>query len=88
MRTLTWLVSSLLLLGPAVQILNASPPGDKQTSTIEQIKIQVAKVGVGEKARATTTTKDGTRIKGYASRIGDDDFVMRDRKTDAPATVC
>ncbi len=31
--------------------------------------------------------KDGTKTKGYVSRAGDDDFVMRDRKTDAATTI-
>ena len=87
MRTLTWLMSGLLLLGPALQTVGARPQNDKQTSTIEQTRIQVAKLGVGDKARAKITTKDGAKIKGYVYRAGDDDFVMRDRKTDAPTTV-
>ena len=46
-----------------------------------------ANLGVGEKAKATITLKDGTKTKGYISRTGDDDFVMRDRKTDAATTI-
>lgn len=84
MRTLSWLIAGLLLLGPALQTANAQ---DKQTSTIDQVKIQVAKLGVGDKARATITTKDGAKIKGYVYRAGDDDFVIRDRKTDAATTI-
>jgi len=87
MKKLTWLLAGLLLFGPALQTANAHPQNDKQTSTIDQIKIQVAKLGVGDKARATITTKDGAKIKGYVYRAGDDDFVMRDRKTDAATTI-
>ena len=87
MKTLTWLISGLLLLGPALQTANAGPQNDKQTSNIDQIRIQVAKLGLGDKARATITTRDGAKIKGYVYRAGDDDFVMRDRKTDAPTTI-
>src|SRR5205809_7577029 len=87
MRTLSWLISGLLLLGPALQTANARPQNDKQTSTIEQVKIQIAKLGIGDKARATITTKDGAKVKGYVYSGGADDFVMRDRKTDAPTTV-
>jgi hypothetical protein len=86
MRTLSWLVAGLLLLAPALQTAQAQPQNDKQTS-VEQIKIQVAKLGVGDKARATVTTKDGAKVKGYVFRAGDDDFVIRDRKTDAPTTI-
>jgi hypothetical protein len=53
----------------------------------EQLKIKIARLGVGEKAKATITLRDGTKTKGYVSRAGDDDFVMRDRKTDAATTI-
>jgi len=86
MRTVTCLLSALLLLAPAAQAFGAGQKSDKQTP-IEKIKIQVAKVGVGEKAKATITTRDGAKIKGYVSQAGDDDFVMRDRKTSAPTTI-
>jgi hypothetical protein len=58
-----------------------------QTVPIEKIKSQVAKLGVGEKARATIILRDGKKTKGYISRAGDDDFVIRDRKTDAATTI-
>jgi hypothetical protein len=87
MRTLTWFISGLLLLGPALQTASARQQNNKQTSTIDQVKIEVAKLGVGDKARATITTKDGAKTKGYVYRAGDDDFVMRDRKTDAPTII-
>ena len=86
MKSVSWLLSALLLLAPASQIFAACQKQAKQTP-VEKIKIQVARVGVGEKARATITTKDGAKIKGYVSQAGDDDFVMRDRKTSSPTTM-
>ncbi len=86
MKTLSWVLSGLLLLAPVAQAFGAGQTANKQTP-IEKIKIQVAKAGVGEKAKATITTKDGAKIKGYVSQAGDDDFVMRDRKTNAPTTI-
>lgn len=86
MKTLSCLISALLLLAPPAQTFGAGQKADKQTP-IEKVKIQVAKVGVGEKARATITTKDGAKIEGYVSQAGDDDFVMRDRKTSSPSTI-
>ena len=79
MRTVSWLLSGLLLLAPASQTFAAGQKAGKQTTPIEKTKIQVAKLGVGERARATITTKDGAKIKGYVYRAGDDDFEMRDR---------
>ena len=87
MKKLSWLISGLLLLAPALQTVSARQQTDKQAPTVEQIRIQVTKLGVGEKARATITTKDGTKTKGYVDRTGDEDFVMRDRKTNAATTI-
>jgi hypothetical protein len=87
MKNVSWLLSALLLLAPAAQTFGAGEKADKQTTTVEKTKIQVAKLGVGEKAKATITTKDGTKIKGYVYRAGDDDFEMRDQKTNASTTV-
>lgn len=86
MKSVSWLLSALLLLAPATQTFGAGQKAAKQTP-VEKIKIQVAKVGVGEKAKATITTKDGAKIKGYVSQAGDDDFVIRDRKTSSPTTI-
>jgi hypothetical protein len=75
------------LLAPALQTANARQQTDKQTSNIEQVKIKIAKLGVGDKARATITTNNGAKTKGYIYRAGDDNFEMRDRKTGASTTI-
>ena len=51
------------------------------------MKNRVAKLGVGSKARATITLNDGAKVKGYVYSAGDEDFVIRDRKTDAPTSI-
>ena len=85
-RYLTLLIASALVLA-TIALPAAAKQGDTQSS-LEKIKIKVAKLGVGEKAKATVFLKDGTKIKGYIAQAGDDDFVLRDRKTDAPTTIC
>ena len=87
MKTISWVLLVVLLLAPAARTFGAGQKTDQQPATIEQIKSQVAKLGVGEKARATITLKNGTKTKGYLYSAGDDDFVIRDRKTDAPTTI-
>lgn len=84
-KYLTCLIASVLVLATLALPVSAKQ-GDTQTS-LEKIKIKVAKLGVGEKAKATVFLKDGTKIKGYIAQAGDDDFVLRDRKTDAPTTI-
>jgi preprotein translocase subunit SecF len=87
MRFLLWLMAGVVMLAPALQTANARPTNDAQGTNVEKVKIQVAKLGVGDKARATVTTKSGAKVKGYIYSAGDEEFVMRDRKTDAPTTV-
>ena len=87
MKIVSWLMAGLLLLAPALQTVKARTQNNNQTSSIDQVKIQIAKLGTGDKARATITTKTGLKVKGYVYSAGDDDFVIRDRKTDAPTTV-
>src|SRR5882724_830346 len=82
---LSCLVSGLLLMGTIARPA-AAQQTDKQPAS-EQIKIKVAKLGVGEKAKATIILHDGTKKKGYLSRAGDEDFVIRDWKTDAATTI-
>ena len=78
----SWLLAVLVLIVPATQVMARDPQ-----ITAEQAKIQVAKIGLGEKARAKITLKDGKKIKGYISRADENDFVIRDRKTDAATTI-
>jgi hypothetical protein len=87
MKTVSWLLAVLLLLAPALPTPAAGQKADKQADPLQRIKIKIAKLGVGEKARATITKKDGAKIKGYVYSAGDDDFVMRDRKTTSPTTI-
>ena len=81
---LTCLLASLLLLTTISQPVSAQT-GD--AATVEKIKIKIARLGVGEKAKATVILKDGTKTKGYIAPAGEDDFILRDRKTDGASTI-
>ena len=80
------ILSLLLLLGTFAQPL-AAQQADRQPMTLEQVKIKIAKLGVGDKAKATVRTKDGAKTKGYIAQTGDSEFVIRDRKTNAASTI-
>jgi hypothetical protein len=87
MRTyLTCLLASVLFV-VSISLPVAAQQTNTQATPIEKIKAKVAKLGVGEKAKATVFLKDGTKKKGYIGQAGSDDFVLRDRKTDAPTTI-
>jgi len=83
---LTCLLASTLLLATFVMPASAKP-GQAPATNVERIKIKIAKLGVGDKAKATAYLKDGSKKKGYIAQAGDDDFVLRDRKTDTPTTI-
>lgn len=86
-KFLSFLVGGILLLAPAVRAAAVTPQKQDTTQSTDQIKVQVAKLGVGEKARGTVTLRDGSQVKGYIYRADDNEFVVRDRKTDAPTTI-
>lgn len=78
-------ILSLLLMGLLMQGLNVSPVFAMQTGNdaqaLEKVRLKVAKLGLGDKARATVRMKNGTKIKGFISQAGANDFTVRDRKT-------
>jgi preprotein translocase subunit SecF len=80
------LVSILSVLFTFAQPL-AAQEGNQPEMTLEQVKIKIAKLGVGDKAKATIRLKSGAKAKGYIAQAGEDDFVLRHRKTDAPTTI-
>jgi primosomal replication protein N len=60
---------------------------ENEAQLLEQVKIKVARLGVGEKSRVTVRFKDGTKLKGYIAQAKDSEFIVRDRKTDAPSVI-
>ena len=84
MKHISGLLAVLLLLAPLSQL---TAVGQTQRSSLDKARSQVAKLGVGSKARATIKLNDGTKVKGYVYSASDEDFVIKDRNTDAPTTV-
>lgn len=82
MKKLIYLLSLLVFLAPITPAF-----GQNAAAKVEHAKQSVAKLGVGSKARATITLNDGSKAKGYVYSAGDEDFVIRDRKTDASMTI-
>jgi hypothetical protein len=81
MKKISSLLTLLLILAPIAQV------AAQTQKNLEHIKKDVARLGVGSKAKVTVTLHNDTKVKGYVYSAGDEDFVVRDRKTDAPATI-
>jgi hypothetical protein len=91
LKTLVSLLLTVMLLlatvpQPALARQSAGE-GGRQVPSVEQIKSKIARLGVGAKAKATIKLKNGTKVKGYVAQADEEDFVIRDRKTDAPTTI-
>ena len=86
LKTLLSLLVTAVLLLAAVPSARANQTGS-QSPTVETVKSRIARLGIGAKAKATVKLKNGTKVKGYVAQAGEDDFVIRNRKTDAPTTI-
>ncbi len=51
------------------------------------MKTQISKLGIGQDARVKIKLKDGSKIKGYISEVGDSQFVVTDLETGQNTTV-
>lgn len=60
---------------------------NKQAMPAAEVRAKVDRAGIGEKAKVTVWRRDGGKIKGYVAERRDDEFVLRDRKTDAPTII-
>src|SRR5262245_37748350 len=87
MRTFFTCLLTAVLLVASISMPVAAQPTNSQGTTVEKVKAKVDKIGVGEKAKATVYLKDGAKKKGYIGQAGDNDFILRDRKTDSPTTI-
>ena len=65
----------------------AQSTGKDEAKALEKIKAEIAKLGVGEKARAQIKLRNGQKMKGYVSSAGQDDFAFTDRKSGTTTTT-
>ncbi|HEV2707982.1 MAG TPA: hypothetical protein VGV59_18835 [Pyrinomonadaceae bacterium] len=82
-RLLTVLLALLLAHVPSL----ARTQTETDAQLLDKVRSKIARLGVGEKAKATLRLKDGTKVKGYVSQMRETDVVMRDRQTDQPTPV-
>jgi preprotein translocase subunit SecF len=87
MKTLLSLFIAVLVVGGTVSQPALASQGDRQVPTVEAVKSKIARQGIGSKAKVTIRLKNGTKVKGYVAQAEENDFVIRDRKTDAPTTI-
>ena len=87
LKTLVSLLVAVVLLLTAVPQSTVAGQSNNQVPTVEAVKSKIARQGIGAKAKVTIRLKNGTKVKGYVAQAEENDFVIRDRKTDAPTTI-
>jgi len=81
MKKISCLLTLVLMLVPVAQL------AAQTQKNAESAKKNIARLGVGTKAKTTITLNDRSKVKGYIYSAGDDDFVIRDSKTSSSTTV-
>jgi hypothetical protein len=77
----------LLINSAGIRLAHAESKEEKQARFAEKVKVNVLKLGTGETARVKVKLRDKTKLEGYVSAIGEDDFTITDLKTGAATTV-
>ena len=85
-QTLLILLAVLLILCGSARTANANGEKD-ETARAARVKEAIAKLGTGENARIKVKLRDGRKLNGYISAIGDDNFVVIDPKTKAVTPI-
>jgi hypothetical protein len=80
------LIGLLVLLVPSGRTLARSSGNDK-TTAMDKIKIKIAKLGVGEKARAQIKLRNGQRVKGYVTSTSQENFTFTERDSGRLTTI-
>ena len=78
---------TLLITCVGVKAVYADSKEEKQARFTEKVKAGIAKLGTGEPARVKVKLTNKTKLKGYISEAGDEDFVVVDVKTGAATRV-
>ena len=81
------IVLSVLLIHLNASSTFARPRFEQDEQRVARIKSDIAKCGVGERARITIKTLDGKTLKGYVEEAGADTFQLRNSATRATTVI-
>ena len=65
----------------------AAARGDGETQLTARVKTDVAKRGVGERARVKVKLRNGTELKGHISEAGEDAFDLVDSQSGVASRI-
>ena len=86
-KLLIIMVACLVVSALSVRPVAASSNAEKEARFAGKVKLGIEKLGTGSNTRVEVKLKDKTRLKGYISEIGENEFAVTDPKTGASNTV-
>jgi hypothetical protein len=78
---------ALLLIQVSSNATFAATHSEEETARILKVKADVARRGIGEKAKVKVKLQDKTEVTGYVYEASDSNFIVADAKTDAKTTI-
>jgi len=84
---------SLVLIGALSHMTLLMTPmsvvgqAEKDARPTAIIKADVAAFGIGREARVSVKLKQGKKLKGYVSQVGEDSFVITDSRTGSTTSI-
>ena len=86
-KTLSLALIILLVNLTGVHPANAGSGEEARARHIDKVKAGIARLGTGTQARVEVKLLDRSKLKGYISEAGGDDFVVVDAGTGVATTV-
>jgi len=78
---------ALLLIQVSSNATFAATHSEEETARILKVKADVARRGIGEKAKVKIKLQNKTEVTGYVYETSDSNFIVADAKTDAKTTI-
>lgn len=86
-KLFTIIIAVLVIGGVSVRPVAAASKAEEQVRFAGKVKTGVEKLGSGSETRVEVKLRDKTRLKGYISQIGENEFVVTDVKSGASKSV-
>jgi hypothetical protein len=78
---LSLLLMLLVITAGGSHVAYGDSKAEKQARFTESVKLGIAKLGIGERARVELKLKDKTKVKGYIREVTEEDCLVVDSKT-------
>ncbi len=86
-KYLTFIITILVVNLALGTTAFAETKEEKEAKFAEKVKVNIIKLGTGKDARVQVKLKDGTKLKGFISKINEDSFTVSNETTGTETEV-